>query len=144
MKSWVKWAFYGKKSLLSGTILMKNCKISHVAYWGSTPKVTLYRQKYVCEFEDRRALCKNRKHKHKHKKLWKLQTSSCSSAQISSTMKKATLMIFLCIAMKKPLLEVGKLEGMLVKSCWWLSGDPIASKILKPWETIAIQISFST
>ena len=75
-------------------------------------------------------------------KLCKLQTSSCSSAQISSSMKKATLMIFLCISMKKPLLEVGKLEGMLVKSCWWLSGDSIVSMILKPIETIAIQISF--
>ena len=34
-------------------------------------------------------------------------------------------MIFSCISMKKPLLEVGKLEGMFVKSCWWLSGDSI-------------------
>ena len=54
---------------------------------------------------------------------WKLQTFSCSSARISSSMKKATLMIFSYISMKKPLLEVGKLEGMFVKSCWWLSGD---------------------
>ena len=74
-------------------------------------------------------------------KLCKLQMS-CYSAQISSSMKKATLMIFSCISMKKPLLEVGKLEGMLVKSCWWLSGDSIASMILKPTETIAIQICF--
>ena len=65
------------------------------------------------------------------KKLWKLQTSSCSSAQISSSMKKATLMIFSCISMKKPLLEVGKLEGMLVKSCWWLSRDSIGPWIRK-------------
>ena len=54
-----------------------------------------------------------------------LQTFSCSSARISSSMKKATLMIFLYISMKKPLLEVGKFEGMFVKSCWWLSGDSI-------------------
>ena len=72
-------------------------------------------------------------------KLCKLQTSSCSSVQISSSMKKATLMIFLWISMKKPLLEVGKLEGMLVKSCWWLSGDSIASMILNSTEAIVIQ-----
>ena len=52
-------------------------------------------------------------------------TFSCSSARISSSMKKATLMIFLYISMKKPLLEVGKLERMFVKSCWWLNGDSI-------------------
>ena len=60
-----------------------------------------------------------------------MQTSSCSSVQISSSMKKATLMIFSCISMKKPLLEVGKLEGMLVKSCWWLSRDSIGPWIRK-------------
>ena len=65
------------------------------------------------------------------KKLWKLQTSSCSSAQISSSIKKATLVIYSCISMKKPLLEVGKLEGMLVKSCWWLSRDSIGPWIRK-------------
>ena len=55
---------------------------------------------------------------HRHdENLW-VQTSWCSSAQISSSMKKSTLMIFSCISMKKPLIEVGKLEGMLVKSCW--------------------------
>ena len=44
--------------------------------------------------------------------------------------------------MKKPLLEVGKLEGILVKSCWWLSGDPIASMILKPIETMQFKFLF--
>ena len=68
-------------------------------------------------------------------KLCKLQMSCCS-AQISSSMKKATLVIYSYFSIKKPLLEVEKLEGMLVKSCWWLSRESIGPWIRKFFKSL--------
>ena len=90
----------------------------------NTPDLKTHIHRYIHSGISRRARTNGRSYEAE----WKSQTFLCASAQISSLMKKATLMIFLCISMKKPLLEVGKLGGMLVKSCWWLSGDSIG-----PW-----------